>query len=48
MSEVSLSEADATRLREHWVQALEEFSRHVEPSKEETVRALVIDFFSLC
>jgi uncharacterized protein (TIGR02147 family) len=44
---VSLSEADAVRLREHWVKALEEFSRQVAPSKEETVRALVIDFFSL-
>lgn len=44
---VSLSEADALKLREHWVRALEEFSRVVAPSPEETVRALVIDFFAL-
>jgi uncharacterized protein (TIGR02147 family) len=44
---VSLSEEDAVLLREHWVQALEEFSKRVAPSKEETVRALVIDFFGL-
>jgi len=44
---VSLSETDALRLREHWVKALEEFNQQVAPSKEETVRALVIDFFSL-
>ncbi|MGK5085830.1 hypothetical protein WDW37_21280 [Bdellovibrionota bacterium FG-1] len=44
---VSLSEADAVRLREHWVRALEEFNRQIAPSKEEAVRALVIDFFSL-
>jgi hypothetical protein len=29
------------------VRALEEFSRVVAPSKEETVRALTIDFFAL-
>jgi preprotein translocase subunit SecE len=35
------------KLREHWVKALEEFSRVIAPSREETVRALVIDFFPL-
>jgi hypothetical protein len=44
---VSLSESDAVKLREHWVKALEEFSRVIAPSREETVRALVIDFFPL-
>src|SRR5690606_9162791 len=44
---VSLSEADALRLREHWVRAIEEFNARIAPSKDETVRALVIDFFSL-
>ena len=44
---VSVSEADAVRLREHWIQSLEEFNRQVAPSRDETVRALVIDFFPL-
>lgn len=44
---VSLSRADAAKLKEHWIRALEEFSRVVAPSREETVRALVIDFFGL-
>lgn len=44
---VSLAEEDAVRLREHWVKAIEEFNRQIAPSQDETVRALVIDFFSL-
>ena len=44
---VSLSHADAIRLKELWVHTLEQFSREVAPSVEETVRAIVIDFFAL-
>jgi uncharacterized protein (TIGR02147 family) len=44
---VSLSEADAVKLKELFVRALEEFSAVVSPSKEETVRALTLDFFPL-
>jgi hypothetical protein len=46
-SVVTVSQEDATKLREHWIRALEEFNRVVAPSREETVRALVIDFFAL-
>lgn len=43
---VSLSEEDAKRLKELLIKTLEKFSQEVSESKEETVRALVIDFFS--
>jgi uncharacterized protein (TIGR02147 family) len=44
---VSLSREDAAKLKELWIKSLEEFSKTVAPSNEETVRALVIDFFGL-
>jgi hypothetical protein len=44
---VSLSNEDALRLNELWVKTLEQFAREIAPSKDETVRALVIDFFSI-
>lgn len=44
---VSLSEEDASNLKELWIKTLEKFSQQVSTSKEETVRALVIDFFSV-
>lgn len=46
-SVVSVSREDAIKLKEHWLRALEEFNKTVAPSVEETVRALVIDFFAL-
>jgi hypothetical protein len=46
-SVVSVSREDAIRLKDHWLKALEEFNKTVAPSAEETVRALVIDFFAL-
>ncbi len=44
---VSLSREDAHRLKEHWIQALEQFNAVIAPSQEETVRAITLDFFSL-
>jgi hypothetical protein len=44
---VSVSHEDAARIKELWIKTLEEFGRVVAPSKEETVRALVLDFFAL-
>jgi hypothetical protein len=46
-SVVSVSHEDALKLKEHWIRALEEFNQTVAPSPEETVKALVIDFFAL-
>jgi len=46
-SVVTVSREDAHKLRELWIRALEEFNQAVAPSPEETVRALVIDFFGL-
>lgn len=43
----TLSREDAHRLKEIWIRALEEFNQAVAPSREETARALVIDFFGL-
>lgn len=44
---VSLSVEDASSLKELWIKTLEKFGQQVSTSKEETVRALVIDFFSV-
>jgi len=46
-SVVTVSREDAQKLKEHWIRSLEEFNQAVARSPEETVRALVIDFFTL-
>jgi hypothetical protein len=44
---VSLSQEDCFRLKELWIKTLETFNQQIALSKEETVRCLVLDFFSL-
>jgi uncharacterized protein (TIGR02147 family) len=44
---VSLSETDATRLKELWIRTLEKFNEEVASSPEETLRCITIDFFGL-